>query len=176
MKTTILCVLALLCLNFRISAQVPKSLTIGDKLPESFWLQEHFIYKDGKEQKQNLMPYKGKFILIDFWATWCSGCLKKFAFLDSLQQRESTKMNVLLVNSIKTKDNLAKIKVSFQRARTTHNAFNLSTVYNDNYLVQLFPHYLLSHYVWINETGVVVGLTGSAFLNTTSIQSLLSRE
>ncbi|MGZ4960466.1 MAG: TlpA family protein disulfide reductase [Methylomonas sp.] len=33
--------------------------------------------------------YKGKVVLIDFWATWCSPCIKSIPFLNSLRNEQS---------------------------------------------------------------------------------------
>ena len=36
-------------------------------------------------QKLDLSAYKGKVVLIDFWATWCGPCQKSMPFLNSLR-------------------------------------------------------------------------------------------
>ncbi|TKC10667.1 redoxin domain-containing protein [Pedobacter polaris] len=173
-KITILLVWALLCLNFKIKAQDLKALKLGDKVPEIFWQQEHSVYKNGQIVKQNLSAFKGKLLIIDFWATWCSTCFHKFSFLDSLQKKKSKNLNVLMVNTTKTGDDLSKIKNSIS-TYSEGKTFSIPTIYDDQYLMSLFPHQMLSHYVWINKLGIVVAYTGSDFVNSTNIELSIAR-
>jgi len=72
-KTTLLAVMALLCLNFGLYAQtsIPE-LKVGDIVPKSFWQAKHnFLSKDGNKQEVTMNTYKGRDLLIDFWACWC---------------------------------------------------------------------------------------------------------
>ena len=36
-----------------------------------------------------LEAYAGKVVLLDFWASWCSPCLKSFPWMNDLQQKHS---------------------------------------------------------------------------------------
>jgi len=43
--------------------------------------------RDGKPLA--LSAYKGRVLLLDFWASWCAPCRKSFPFLDALQTRHA---------------------------------------------------------------------------------------
>lgn len=176
-KITIIIVWALLCLNFASMAQsqtVINPLKIGDKLPDSFWQMQHQVYKNGDTTTSTLAAYKGKLLILVFWASWCGSCFHKFPFLDSVNQSQGNKLQVILVNSKKTGDDLAKVKVKLNAYRKD-NPFQLATIYQDEYLKSLFPHYLLSHYVWINQEARVVAFTSADFANPQSIDHLLQK-
>ncbi|QSA97032.1 TlpA disulfide reductase family protein [Methylococcus sp. EFPC2] len=39
------------------------------------------------DQKFNLSAYRGKVVLLDFWATWCGPCKKSMPFLNGLHKQ-----------------------------------------------------------------------------------------
>ena len=45
-----------------------------------------FIFTDSTGKKLTLSAYKGKWVLINFWATWCPPCLKEIPDLVSLYE------------------------------------------------------------------------------------------
>ena len=51
------------------------------------------------QQKIQLNDYKGKLIYMDFWASWCSPCLKSMPFLEKLhQQYASDRFKIIAIN------------------------------------------------------------------------------
>ena len=46
---------------------------------------ENIIFKDVYQKNVNLVDYKGKLIILNFWATWCVPCKKEMPSLDNLQ-------------------------------------------------------------------------------------------
>ena len=55
-----------------------------DELPESFW-QLSYARLDG--QPLPLSAFKGRPLVINFWATWCPPCVKELPMLDSFARR-----------------------------------------------------------------------------------------
>ena len=45
-----------------------------------------FVFTDSAGKKLTLSDYKGKWVLINFWATWCPPCLKEIPDLVSLYE------------------------------------------------------------------------------------------
>ena len=46
-------------------------------------------FLDDKNNQLNLSDYKGKLILLNFWATWCAPCKDEMPSLDLLQSRKN---------------------------------------------------------------------------------------
>jgi thiol-disulfide isomerase/thioredoxin len=51
---------------------------------------------DAEAQGLDLARYRGKIVLVDFWASWCTPCRQSFPWLNSLQQRYADQGLVVL--------------------------------------------------------------------------------
>lgn len=67
------------------------ALTIGLSGPLSA-----FTFTDSKGKTQALKAYKGKWVLVNFWATWCPPCLEEIPALISLHDARKDKDFVVL--------------------------------------------------------------------------------
>lgn len=167
-RKTLLCIVAILCLRLSAFAQGElKTLHVGDRLPESFWSQQHQIYEGGKVATNTLTQYKDKLIIIDFWATWCGSCLKKFPLLDSMQTTFKEEVVIVLVNAKKSKDNAARVMQKLA-------SYNFVSVLNDTTLSLNFPHSMLPHYIWVHN-GRVFSITDSALINWNVLNTVIAR-
>tara|TARA_B110000238_G_C16038120_1_gene400574 strand:+ start:22 stop:537 length:516 start_codon:yes stop_codon:yes gene_type:complete len=48
-------------------------------------IYEDVTFKDVSQKDVNIADYKGKLIILNFWATWCVPCKKEMPSLDNLQ-------------------------------------------------------------------------------------------
>jgi cytochrome c biogenesis protein CcmG/thiol:disulfide interchange protein DsbE len=71
---TAFCIIALLAAGFAASASEPKSLPA-------------FSLPDLEGKPHDSKEWKGKVVLIDFWATWCTGCREAIPVLQRLQEK-----------------------------------------------------------------------------------------
>ena len=46
-----------------------------------------FALKDASNKTVRLKDYQGKVVLLDFWATWCTGCKKEIPWFSEFQAR-----------------------------------------------------------------------------------------
>ena len=55
---------------------------VVNKNPKTY---EKIVFKDLKQKDINLVDYKGKLLILNFWATWCAPCREEMPSLDILQ-------------------------------------------------------------------------------------------
>ena len=78
-----------------------RQLAIGDLAPD-------WKLTDPKGKTHTLSDYRGKVVVLDFWATWCSKCAKLMPVLEKVHQKYKDKGVVVLgVNSWETGDPVA---------------------------------------------------------------------
>ncbi|MGE8290279.1 MAG: TlpA family protein disulfide reductase [Sphingobacterium sp.] len=177
--------LSILCFvsMFSLSAQTPRrdsgadrldtivALRVGDYVPDDFWSRKVKIYNQGDTALVELSRYKGKPLLLDFWSTSCGACIYYFAKLIDIQKYFGESLNVLLVNSFVKRDTYTKINgMSDEILRTN----NLPSVYQDDYLIKLFPHEPIPHYVWISDEGRISAITIKELVNINQVGILIN--
>ncbi|BCK86912.1 thiol-disulfide oxidoreductase ResA [Sideroxyarcus emersonii] len=57
---------------------------------------ESFVFKDMQGQQQRLQDYRGKWVLVNFWATWCPPCLEEIPDLVKLHEAHKNKDLVVI--------------------------------------------------------------------------------
>ena len=155
------------------SSQSPpvRPLSIGDTVPE-VELNEMTNYKTNSAK---LSDFNGDLLLLDYWGTWCSGCLQSLPKIDSLK-REFKSMQVLLVNtkSKLSKDNEEKIQNTLKRLnQRTGSDIHLPVVYNNDILDALFPLKYIPQVIWISRNKVIA-ITGSEEVTGENISTVLN--
>ena len=70
---------------------------IGEKLPD---LAFNNLLNYSKSTV-NLSEFRGKLLLLDFWATWCTSCIQNFSKLEGFQKQFKGRFQVLLINTEK---------------------------------------------------------------------------
>jgi thiol-disulfide isomerase/thioredoxin len=148
----------------KVRAQERPFLKPGDPVPD-------VTIKDITGYPQStvkLSDFRGKLLILDFWASWCSPCVALIPRLDSLQKINNGKVQFLAVNNqppATTTAFLAKL----QRLKP----FQLPDVLGDTILNQLFPHTFLPHLVWIGKDGKLLAITTDSAVNQRNISAIL---
>jgi len=78
---------------------------------------ENIIFKDKNQKDVNLDDYKGKLIILNFWATWCAPCKEEMPSLDSLQvNTDLYNLKIFPINI--GQENLTKSEYFFKDLKT----------------------------------------------------------
>jgi len=149
-------------------AQTPfaHELKVGDHCPD-------FIFSNiinYKTTSVHLSDFKGKLVILDFWATWCSPCLNALPKLDSIQKAFSDSVAIITISGQETD------YVSNFLSKNKKYAFdNLMYVTNDVLLRKYFPYRLIPHEVWIDGNGNVKAITGDEEVNEKNIKEYFDK-
>ena len=52
-------------------------------------IYEEIVFKDSSGEDVSLYDFKGKLLILNFWATWCAPCREEMPSLDSLQSNSN---------------------------------------------------------------------------------------
>ena len=65
-------------------------------LPAGAVSAQSFAFKDMQGGEQRLQDYRGKWVLVNFWATWCPPCLEEIPDLVALHEAHKNKDLVVI--------------------------------------------------------------------------------
>jgi thiol-disulfide isomerase/thioredoxin len=108
-----------------------------------------FITKDITGKIITLNSFKGKLVLLNFWASWCGPCLEKVPFINKIRESYSS-------------EKLAIIGVSYDsdsiafRSCVEKNKMNWIHIYGDADLVKKYGNKPIPSLYLIDEKGVIL--------------------
>lgn len=155
------------------SAQSPpvKALTIGDTVPDIVF-NNIINYKDSTAR---LSDFKGKLVILDFWATTCMACVYSLPRIDSLQNHFKNDVQFLLVNPKSSRDDIARVD-KFLKILKRNRGFEVRlpmTIFDET-ATSLFPFRFLPHYAWIGSDGIVKAITTKQEVTEANINAVLA--
>ncbi len=143
-----------------------KNSRIGSLAPD-------FVLKDMNRNTVRLSSfYKNQYVLIDFWASWCSPCREDFPFLKEIYTKYKNKGLEFI--SISRDENLQSWKKAIEKEKIEiwkqiSAKENKSTI-EDTYVVTAIPVKIL-----IDKNGIIIGRwIGSGAENNTAIEKMIA--
>src|SRR5436190_10284217 len=148
-----------ICLFLPAFIHAQKPLSIGNTIPvpQLQYLKTHSLLG------------AGGIIILDFFATWCTSCVRELPKLDSLQKRFGEQFRVILITS-QSKEAID----AFRKKSKTFASVSFPVITEDSVFKNLFPNRSIPHEVWINEEGKILAITDPVPVNADNIQSFLS--
>ena len=72
-------------------------LKVGDRVPA-------FVFRDTANRNVSLKQFKGKYVVIDVWASWCYPCKKEYPCLQKMAEKYKDKNIVFISLSSDTQE------------------------------------------------------------------------
>lgn len=110
----------------------------------------NILTKEGTVKK-NIKDYRGKVVILEFWATYCGPCLPAMDHLAILQNKFKQDLEVINI----TDEERWKV-VNFLKKRPTFLSIAIDT---DKSINQLFYHQLIPHTIIIDPQGYIKAIT-----------------
>ncbi len=106
---------------------------------------------DNNKSKVHVSDYRGKVVVVTFWASWCGACLTELPILEKLQRRlGDDQIRVIAVNTDTDPVEYRKMIKRMKDYQLTFTADFRSAIVARNYNVQMLPYMIL-----IDRTGHV---------------------
>lgn len=157
-----------LLLCYPIIAQPNKiieELTIGDVVPPV----EMRNVLNYPSQVLRLEDFKGKLLIIDFWAIWCAPCVATLPKLQALQKKFGDKIKIITV----TNEKKEVVNKFLLQNKIGKQIVTLPVICEDTLLSKYFRYISVPHEVWINPDGIVTAITTSQYVKEGNIQDIL---
>ncbi|HUP12943.1 MAG TPA: redoxin domain-containing protein [Niastella sp.] len=172
MKNLIIAICVLTVLSGTVRAQSVNVITTGNpqvgQLCPEFSFDTLFNYK---KDKLALSELKGKFVIIDFWGTFCMPCITDFPRWENLQKRFGDTLQFLLVPT----DGYVKTKQFYDAREKANKPMTLPCGINSN-LVKYFQVKEVSTFAWIDNQGYIKAITDYAQLTEKNIADFVNRK
>jgi thiol-disulfide isomerase/thioredoxin len=133
--------LILLLFSFSVNAdwqqpELSHNLTeVRPKIPAS-----DFELENMDEEKKKLSDFRGKVVLLNFWATWCPPCIREMPSMEKLhQQVDAETFKVIAVNQMEDVDQVFAFTGQLEVDPTFEILFDSTSKVSRDYAVRGLP-------------------------------------
>ena len=92
------------------------------------------------EENKRFSDYKGKVVLLNFWATWCPPCIREMPSMERLHQQVDAKdFNVIAVNQMEDIDQVFAFTGQLDVDPTFEILFDTTSLVSSAYAVRGLP-------------------------------------
>ncbi|MBX3253283.1 MAG: TlpA family protein disulfide reductase [Chitinophagaceae bacterium] len=145
-----------------------RPLTIGDTVPD-IELTNLINYPS---KTARLSDFKGKMVIIDFWATWCGPCVAALPKMNALQKEFGERLQIIAV----TMENRQKVLTFLEKYKAAREISSILLRTDDSLMSVMFPHKSIPHTVWIGADKQVKAITSGEYVISKNIKAILENK
>lgn len=156
--------------DVKVESGTITALEIGDIVPPFLWDTE-WSTVTGKERtikNMKLSEHKGKLIILDFWATWCSSCIAAMPQLHKVAHQFPEEVAIISV----TMESL-DIVSPFLKNHEKIKDLELTSVIDAQLLKKYFQYRMIPHLVWIGTDGKILHFSSPKEVTLENINAAL---
>ena len=99
-----------------------------------------FELQDMDEEKKKLSDYRGKVVLLNFWATWCPPCVREMPSMERLHQQVNAEdFKVIAINQMEDSDEVFAFTGQLEIDPTFEILFDNTSEVSQAYAVRGLP-------------------------------------
>ena len=152
-----------------LSTLAGSALAMGSRPPAAGMPAAGFSLTDLQGKAHSLEQYKGKIVLVNFWATWCKPCTSEMPAMQTVyDQLRDKDFVVLAVNELEDE---AKVREHIQQYKHTFPVL----LDRENQVANQYGVFGLPVSVFIDQQGVVQEYIKGGLLTERKIQEIVSR-
>ena len=159
-------------LTFVLAAMLPMASQLwgmGSRPPLAGMIAPEFSLSDLAGRAQRLQDFRGKIVLLNFWATWCKPCTTEMPAMQTTYDRLRDKgFVVLAVNELEDDE---KVRAHIREYKHTFPVL----MDRENRVANLYGVYGLPVSVFIDEAGVVQAYIKGGLLTEQKIEDEIAR-
>ncbi|MFA6084791.1 TlpA family protein disulfide reductase [Mucilaginibacter sp.] len=139
-------------------------LHVGDRMPDEIYTTSY-----GKQQKIKISDFKGKLVILDLWAVWCSSCIEHMPDVEELQNIFKDQIKVLMVTKSLT-NQVHKLALRSENVRNNHLPF----INGEQKLAKMFNYTYVPTHIWIDKDGIIKYITSGENFTKENITNFLA--
>ncbi|WP_205513821.1 redoxin family protein [Longitalea arenae] len=124
-----------------------------------------------KNEKLALTDLRGKFVIVDFWGTFCAPCIAAIPKIEALQKKFGNKLQVLMVAT----DGFLKAKQFYETRSKANKAMVLPCAINRKF-VKYFQIKEVSTYVWLDDQGYIKAITDESQITEQNLSDFIAKK
>lgn len=140
--------------------------TLGNVCPD---FTMSVITANGSEKNITLKELRGKILIIEFWATYCSPCIPSLKHFDKLQAQFGNAVKFVAISE----ENRDKVDAFIAKRGFKHISFAMDW---GRKLNDMFYHHFIPHTVVIDQEGVVRAFTSPDEVDQFVIGKMINHE